>query len=51
MMMCIGLTMKPGIMLAERIGAFWTLLLLEVFLAGVMLASSFLPNFPGKIGG
>jgi hypothetical protein len=49
MQMAIGLAMKPGIMLAEKIGTFSTLIIIEILLPAVLFASSFLPNFPGKL--
>jgi hypothetical protein len=49
MQLAIGLAMKPGIMVAEKIGTFPTLIIFEILLPAVILASSFLPNFSGKL--
>lgn len=49
MMLCIGIGMKPGIELAKRIGAFWVLLGVVVLAAGLVFASSYVPNFVGSV--
>ena len=48
MMTCIGIGMRPGIHIAERIGTFWTLLAIEFAAALIVLASSFIPTFIGN---
>lgn len=49
MMTCIGIGMRPGIHLAEKIGTFWTLVAIEFVAAILVLASSFIPVFIGTL--
>ena len=45
MQLCIAPTMKLGTVLAKKIGAFTTIVIVEVLIAGVVFGSSFLPTF------
>lgn len=45
MMICMGLTMRPGIMLAEKIGTLWVLVGFTLLSSGLVLITSFMPNF------
>lgn len=45
MQLCIAPTMKAGTLLANKFGAFPTLVVIEILIAGVVFASSYLPTF------
>ena len=47
MMTCIGIGMRPGILLASKIGTFWVLIGVEIVASLLVLASSFIPSFVG----
>ena len=49
MQLCIAPTMKIGHMVAAKIGIFKFLVIVEVIIAGIVLASSWIPNFTGNL--
>lgn len=49
MQLCIAPTMKLGVVISQKIGSFPTLLIVEILIAGVVFASSYLPTFICKL--